>query len=76
MVSEGKGLLEEFQATRFKSPSHCTVCMDVSAEVRAVIEDGYRRGIGSVSVSNFLRKRGLWQWSNYPIETHKRHWQP
>ena len=37
--------------------------------VRAVVDDGLARGLGSVAISNWLRARGLWRWSNAPIET-------
>ena len=71
-MSDEPSLLDEFRATRFKG-TKCVVCFEVSPEVRGVVEDGLKRGIGSVAISGFLRKRGLWHWSNAPIETHKEH---
>lgn len=71
-MSDGPSLLDEFRATHFKG-TKCVVCFEVPQEVREVVEDGLRRGLGSVAISNFLRKRGLWRWSNAPIETHKEH---
>lgn len=70
-MSEGS-LLDEFRKQKFKD-TRCVVCHGVSPEVRAVVEDGLSRGLGSVAISKFLRQRGVWEWSNSPIETHRGH---
>lgn len=74
-MSDESSLLDEFRATSFKE-SRCVVCFKVTPEVRGVIEDGIRRGVGPVSIASFLRKRGLWEWSETPIAGHRRHLQP
>lgn len=68
----GTSLLDEFRTQKFKA-TRCVVCYTVTPEVREVVEDGIRRGLGSVAISNFLRERGLWDWSNSPIDNHKAH---
>lgn len=65
-------LLDQFRSTKAKE-TRCVVCFRVSPEVREVVEDGIRRGHGSMFISKWLRERGLWQWSNAPVETHKGH---
>lgn len=72
MSDEASSLLSDFRTATFKA-TRCVVCHDVSPEVREVVEDGLRRGHGSVAISKWLRDRGLWHWSNSPIETHKSH---
>ena len=72
MSDSEPSLLDEFRSQKFKS-TKCAVCFEASPEVREVVEDGLRRGLGSVAISNWLRERGLWQWSNYPIVTHRAH---
>lgn len=71
-MSEEPSLLQQFRGAHFKT-TRCVVCNEVSAEVRGVVEDGLRRGLGSIAISNWLRARGLWKWSNAPIETHRAH---
>jgi hypothetical protein len=65
-------LLDEFRAIQVKEVK-CVVCFKVSPEVREIVEDGLRRGIGPVTIMNFLRKHDLWSWSESPITTHRRH---
>lgn len=71
-MSDEASLLTEFRSASFKT-TKCAVCHECSPEVRAVVDDGLARGLGSVAISNWLRARGLWRWSNAPIETHRSH---
>lgn len=75
-MSEEPSLLEEFRVATENADHRCAVCHKVPDEVRDIVEDSIRRGVGPVSTSNFLRKKGLWRWSEQPIVTHKRHWKP
>lgn len=65
-------LLDQFRSTKTK-PTRCVVCFTVSPEIREVVEDGLKRGLGSVAITKWLRERGLWQWSNVPVESHRKH---
>lgn len=71
-MSEESSLLGEFRTHKFKE-TRCVVCYVVAPEVREVVEDGIKRGLGSVAISNFLRERGLWNWSNSPVDNHRSH---
>jgi len=71
-VGKEPSLLDQFRATKTKE-TKCVVCFKVTPEVREVVEDGIRRGLGSVLISKWLRDRGLWEWSNAPVETHRGH---
>ncbi len=75
-MSDEPSLLDQFRQRTDDSDRRCAVCHKITPEARAVVEDAIRRGIGAVTTSNFLRDRGLWRWSEQPIITHKRHWQP
>lgn len=72
MSDSEPSLLDEFRSTKFKA-TKCAVCFQATPEVREVVEDGIRRGLGSIAISVWLRSRGMWSWSNAPIETHKAH---
>ena len=52
-------------------PRVCTVCHEVSPEVRALI-DSARGKRGPTAVAEFLRRRGLWKRSEMPIRSHWR----